>query len=161
EKAIACDARYAFAHSCLAHATVALHGYAAAPQDILKAAVERARHAVELNPQEGACHRILARILLFARNYDLAEHHNSRSLELNPNDAGAMAARGDLFTNRGHSEEGLIWIEKAMRLNPFYPTWYNVTLGVTLYALRRFQEASQAFDRLPQSGHWSRVYRAA
>jgi tetratricopeptide (TPR) repeat protein len=127
----------------------------------LKAAVERARQAVELDPQEGGCHRILGVILFFARNYDLAEYHERRALELNPNDAYGMTSLGDLLAQRGHAEEGLMWIEKAMRLNPFHPTWYNIHLGTALYSLRRFEEAARAFERLPLSAYWSLEHRAA
>jgi tetratricopeptide (TPR) repeat protein len=127
----------------------------------LKAAVERARHAVELDPQEGACRRFLGEMLLYARNYDQAEYHARRALELNPNDADGMTSLGYILANRGHCEEGLAWIEKAMRLNPFHPPWYNYDMGLALYSVRRFEEAARAFGRIPNPGPSARARRAA
>ena len=52
-------------------------------------------------------------------------------------------------------------MESAIRLNPLHPSWYNASLGVALYSLKRYAEAEQAFKRLPTAGYWSRTRRAA
>ena len=62
---------------------------------------------------------------------------------------------GDLLVQRGHPADGLVWIEKAMRLNPFHPPWYHALLAAALYSLRRFSEAAQAIKRMPDEGRWS------
>jgi Tfp pilus assembly protein PilF len=90
-KAIEADPNYALAHANMALATAALHGFASAPSQVLNDAIDRAQRAVELEPQEGNCHAILSFLQLFSRNYDLAEYHARRSLELNPNDADGAA----------------------------------------------------------------------
>ena len=113
EKAIERDPRYALAHSLLALARLALHGYAAAPQQWKDAAATLARRGVELDPQDGSCHRILGHILLYCREYDLAEHHARRAVELNPNDADCAISMGFLLVVRGFPVDGLAWIEKA------------------------------------------------
>jgi len=161
EKAVSCASRYALAHAYLALSTVAVHGFATAPADVLTAEIERARSAVELEPQEEGCHRILGRLHLFARNYDLAEHHARRASDLNPNDADGTFYLGYLLAQRGHPEVGLVWMEKAMRLNPFHSTWYDVQMGVALYSLRRFEEAAKVFARIPSSDRWTKARRAA
>jgi tetratricopeptide (TPR) repeat protein len=56
---------------------------------------------------------------------------------------------------RGHPAEGLAWIERAMRLNPFHPHWYHATHAIALYSLKRFVEAAQAIKRMPSEGRWS------
>ena len=53
EKALACDPSYALAHSFLALARIALHGYGAAPADVKRASSATARRGVDLDPQEG------------------------------------------------------------------------------------------------------------
>ena len=114
-----------------------------------------ARRGVDLDPQEGGCHRILGRVLLYAREYDVAEYHARRAVELNPNDADGAISLGDSLVQRGRPAEGLAWIEKAMRLNPFHPLWYHALHAMALYSLRRFSEAAQAIKRMPSEGRWS------
>lgn len=155
EKAIASDPNYALAHSYLALAQIALHGYGAAPLDIKRASSAMARRGVDLDPQEGGCHRILGQVLQYMHELEAAEHHTRRAVELNPNDADGAISMGDLLVTKGHPVEGLAWIEKAMRLNPFHPPWYHSTHAVALYSLRRFAEAAQAIKRMPSEGRWS------
>ena len=155
EKALACDPSYALAHSYLAIARIALHGYGAAPADVKRASSAMARRGVDLDPQEGGCHRILGHVLRYIREYDVAEHHAKRAVELNPNDADGAAAMGDVLVERGYPADGLVWIEKAMRLNPFHPPWYHALHATALYSLRRFSEAAQAIKRMPDEGRWS------
>ena len=155
EKAIANDPNFALAHSYLALARIALHGYGAAPLDIKRASSVMARRGVDLDPQEGGCHRILGHVLRYVREFEVAEHHARRAVELNPNDADGTASMGELLVTRGHPVEGLAWIEKAMRLNPFHPPWYHFLHAGALYSLRRFSEAAQAIKRMPSEGRWS------
>ena len=155
EEALAYDPSFALAHSYLALARIALHGYRAAPTDVKAASSAMARRGVELDPQEGGCHRILGHLLLYLSEYDLAEHHVRRAIGLNPNDADGAATMSEVLIRRGHPTDGLVWIEKAMRLNPFHPPWYYAVQATALYSLRRFSEAAQAIKRMPDEGRWS------
>jgi adenylate cyclase len=162
ERAVALDPRYALAHAYLAFAWVALHGHASAPAEVLDAAFATATHALELDPQDNRCHRILAHIWLMRRDYNTAEHHLRRALDLNPNDADARVSIGNLLALRGRPEEALACIEAAMRLNPIYPTWYNLFLAIAFYSLRRYEEAARALHRVSADPrYWSRARLAA
>jgi TolB-like protein/Tfp pilus assembly protein PilF len=161
KRAVKLDARYALAHAYHALVWVALHGHASAPAGVLDEALATATHALELDPQESRCHRILSHIWIMRRDFSTAEHHLRRAVDLNPNDADAKVSMGNLLALRGRPEEALIWIDAAMRLNPLYPTWYNVFLGIALYSLRRYEEAAQALHRLSNRGYWSRARLAA
>jgi len=157
ERAIALDPRYALAHAYRALVWVGLHGHAAAPADVLDTAFAMASHALELDPLEGGCHRTLGLIWMYRRDFDRAEHHFRRALELNPNNADRRIDLGNLLTMRGRPEEGLDLMYSAVRLNPINPTWYNPQLGIALYSLRRYEDAAQAFGRVPNPGYWSRA----
>ncbi|CCV15042.1 adenylate/guanylate cyclase domain-containing protein [Mesorhizobium sp. STM 4661] len=161
ERAVALDPQYALAHANLVNASLALHGSAATPPEVLDAAFATASHALELDPQESSCHRVLALIWLYRRDYDAAEYHYRRALELNPNDADRLMGLGYLLALRGKLEEALGWMQEAMRLNPFQPIWYGVRLGIALYSLKRYAEAAQALKRIPTPGYWSRARLAA
>ncbi len=161
KRAVSLDGGYALAHTFLALAWVALHGHASAPTEVLDTAFATATHGLELDPQDSRCHRVLAHIWLMRRDYNSAEHHLRRALDLNPNDADARAGMGNLLALRGKPEEALVWLETAMRLNPLYPKWYNIFLGITSYSLRRYDEAAQALHRVSDPGYWSRARLAA
>jgi adenylate cyclase len=161
ERAVALDPHYALAHSYLALTRVAINGLATAPAEILDAAFAEARHAMDLDPQESRCHRILSTICLYRREYDMAEQHLRQAFELNPNDADAMMEKGRLLALRGKPQEALGWMEASVRLNPLHPPWYHAHFGVALYSLRRFVEAAQALKRMPDPGAWSRARLAA
>jgi tetratricopeptide (TPR) repeat protein len=90
----------------------------------------------------------------------MAEHHLRRSIELNPNDADGMMEMGYLLTMRGRAD-ALSFMEAAVRLNPFHPTWYNADLGAAFYSARRYAEAAQAMKRLPNRQQWSGARLAA
>ena len=161
ERAVALDQRYAVATSFLAFAKVAENGHASAPTAILDEAFTQAKHAVELDPLESRCHRVLSTICLYRREYDIAEQHLRRAFDLNPNDADALAMKGRLLTVHGRHEEALVCLETAVRLNPLHPTWYMAPFGIALYSLRRFAEAAQAFQRFPRRSPWSNARLAA
>jgi tetratricopeptide (TPR) repeat protein len=160
ERAVALDPQYAAAQAYLARIKIALHGHAACPADVLDAAYAMAARALELDPQESRGHRALANIWLYRRDYDAAEHHFRRALELNPNDADHMMGVGYILALRGRPEEALDWMEGAMRLNPFYHSWYNGQRGIALYSLRRYAEAAKDFSKFPP-GYWSGARLAA
>jgi adenylate cyclase len=152
ERAVTLDPRYALAHSYLAMVLLAMHGWATAPAEILSGAFAKARHAVELDPQDSRCHRILGEICLYRREYEMAEQHIRRAFDLNPNDSDAVVQKGRLLAMRGRPEEALDCLETAVRLNPLHPPWYNAYFGITLYSLRRFAEAAQTLKRMPDLG---------
>jgi TolB-like protein/class 3 adenylate cyclase/Tfp pilus assembly protein PilF len=160
ERAVVLDPQYAVAHAYLAFVRIAMCGYASAPAEVLAAARSLGTRAVGLDPQESRCHRMLGGICLFGRDYDAAEHHLRRSIDLNPSDADGLMQMGYLLALRGRAH-ALGWMEAAIRLNPFHPLWYNADLGVALYTLRRYAEAAQAFKRLPDRWQWSSARLAA
>ena len=164
ERAVEIDPSYGRAHSCCGLATAFVHRdttAAAVPREALDAALRMALTGARLNPQDSRSHTALTVIHLMRREHELAEHHARHAVDLNPNDADAMATVGDVLARRGHPEEGLEWINKAKRLNPYHPPFYDSALAVTLYAMRRYREAVQVYNRLPGLHPWLRAGLAA
>ncbi len=161
EAAVERDPRFALAYAYLALARVALHGYADAPAEVLKDAFAIARKAVALDGQENACHRLLALVCVFRREFDMAERHFRRAYQLNPNDANGLVQMGGLLARRGRLDEGLEWINEGMRLNPFPPSWYEAALANVLYLLERYDEAALALSELPNPGPYTHARLAA
>jgi adenylate cyclase len=67
---------------------------------------------------------------------------------MNPNDPRIVAQRGELLTWLGRPDEGVEWIKKAMRVDPFGAPGRAHLLGRALYTARRYAEAIDAFKKI-------------
>jgi TolB-like protein len=105
------------------------------------AALEFARKAVAIDPNDAGCRWILAYLLAYARSFTESDQEFDRAIELDPNEADAWAALSDIAVLAGQVEEGLEHIRKAFRLNPFPPSYYYMTLGQAQYAHRDYEAA--------------------
>ena len=55
---------------------------------------------------------------------------SSKSVELGPGDAYALAFRGDILIEAGEFAEGINSLKQAIRLCPFPPAWFLFILGM-------------------------------
>ena len=101
-----------------------------------------------LDENDSDVHRILAAVNLMRGDLDQASYHQSRALQLNPNDDLIVVQQGELLTWQGRPEEGIVWIQKAMRLNPYHPERFWSHLGRSYFVARRYAEAAEALHRL-------------
>jgi adenylate cyclase len=93
-------------------------------------------------------------------NYEQAKALNLRAMQLNPTDAYVKAQGASIMTYLGDPEYGLTLVEEAESLDPLLPVWCVEERGVALYALGRYQDALDAFDRQVFQTARSRLYRA-
>jgi adenylate cyclase len=84
---------------------------------------------------------------------DRAVHHQDRALSLNPNDDLIVVQHGEILTWLGQPDEGIDWIKKAMRLNPYHPERFWHHLGRAHFVARRYQEAIEALQRISAPDH--------
>jgi TolB-like protein/class 3 adenylate cyclase len=164
ERAVELDPEYAVAHAYCGMAAVFLNRQTTAgllDAKVLASSLEQGLIGIKLDPQDSRCHRALVIIRLFRREYDLAEHHARQAVSSNPNDADDIALMGLVLTLRGHAEDAPAWIEKAKRLNPFHPPYYDAASGRMLYAMRRYAESVQAYMRIPGLNSFLRAQLAA
>ena len=80
-------------------------------------------------------------------------YHEDRALALNPNDDLIVVQQGEILTWLGRPEEGIDWIKKAMRLNPYHPERYWNHLGRAYFVARRYREAIEAFQHISAPDH--------
>lgn len=111
------------------------------------AALELARKAVALDPNDAGCRWILAYLLAFDGDFAGADREFAQAMALDPNEADTFAALSDIAVLDGRIEEGLEHIRKAFRLNPFPQSWYYLTLGQALYAARQYGAAVETLRR--------------
>ena len=72
----------------------------------------------------------------------------ARALSLNPNDDLIVVQQGEILTWLGQAEEGIEWIRKAMRLNPFHPERFWFHLARAQFAARRYSDAIESLRRI-------------
>jgi adenylate cyclase len=117
--------------------------------------------AYELNADEPDVHRILCELAMWQRDFDRAQYHQDRAIELNPNDERIVCQRGDLYSRIGSSEEAVEWVRKAMRLNPYHLNRWWSHLGRGLFGMGEYAEALSAFRRVHSPRLIERVFLAA
>ena len=117
--------------------------------------------AIELDENEAEAHRIMATFQMWSGNFETAEYHCSRALELNPSDAFIKARSAAFYTYKGEPNRALELIEEAVVQDPFLPVWCIEERGIALFAARRFEEALAALGAMSFQTYRSRCYEAA
>ncbi|MBY5779678.1 adenylate cyclase [Rhizobium leguminosarum] len=112
-----------------------------------KAALQLARKAVAIDPNDAGCRWILAYLLAYERSFAEADAQFAKAIELDPNEADTFAALSDIAVLAGRVGEGLEHIAKAFRLNPFPAGWYYLTLGQAQYAAGQYEAAIETLRR--------------
>jgi adenylate cyclase len=146
ERAITLDPGYAHAHAWKACTLGQRWGYhwtedRKALEPLIIAELET---ALRLDDNDSDVHRILAAIRLVYEDFEKCLYHQQRALSLNPNDDLVVVQQGEILTWIGQAEEGIAWIQKAMRLNPYHPERFWAHLGRAHFAARRYAEAEAA-----------------
>jgi adenylate cyclase len=154
ERAIELDPKYAQAHAWKAcvYGQMITYGWCDL-KDGLRVIEEEVMRALALDDNDSDVHRILAALKLRQDDHDKASYHQARALSLNPNDDLIVVQQGEFATWLGQAEEGIDWIRKAMRLNPYHPPRFWSHLGRAYFVARRYAEAVEAVQRLPTLDH--------
>ncbi len=95
------------------------------------------------------------------RDFETAEYHHRRAMELNPSDAYIKARSAAFYTFKGEPTKALELIEAAVAQDPFLPVWCIEEKGVALFALKRFEKAISALGAMPFQTFRSRCYEAS
>ena len=146
ERAIELDPNYAHAHAwkaCVLGQTWIYNWCESRPETQARV-MESLQTALALDDNDCDVHRILAAINVIQDKHDQAVYHQRRALSLNPNDDLVVVQQGEILTWLGQPEEGIDWIRKAMRLNPYHPERFWSHLARACFAARRYGEAVDA-----------------
>ena len=102
-----------------------------------------AERALALDTTNSSLHAHYGILLMYHRP-DEAREHFDKAVQLNPNDAKAMALYGYFLTSVHEVENALVQFDKAGQLNPLAPNWTNWLKGITYYTARRYPDAIRA-----------------
>jgi len=163
DRAVALDPNYAHAHAwkaCVLGQTW-IYGWCADRDATFQQVADELQIALALDDNDSDVHRILAAVNLTRDDHDRAAYHQERALALNPNYDLVVVQQGEFLTWLGRPEEGIDWIRKAMRLNPYHPERFWNHLGRALYGAERFAEAAEAFARITRPDHTHHAFLAA
>ena len=162
-RAIEIDPNYAHAHAWKACVTgqAWLHKWCEDPDASVQLISDELQTALSLDDNDADVHRILAALKLNFNEYDKAIYHQERALSLNPNSDLIVVQQGELLTWLGRPAEGIEWIRRAMRLNPYHPERFWSHLGRAQYTARIYADAIQSFSKLAAPDHTHHAFLAA
>ena len=164
DRAIAMDPEYAHARAWRACVLAQswIHGwFEGDPGQMLNELLAELTRALELDENDADIHRILAGCYITLENKDRALLHQESALRLNPNYDLCVVQRGELLTWLGRPDEGIEWILKAMRLNPYHPPRLWSHFGRAHFVARRYEEAIDAFKHMDPMGELQHAITAA
>jgi TolB-like protein/class 3 adenylate cyclase/Flp pilus assembly protein TadD len=153
EKAIELDPKYgrAYAAMALIYWTTSLNYWKWEPtlgvtmDECYLSAPKYLAMAME-NPTSLA-HQVNADMMLYKRLHGKAIFEAERAIELDPNDARAQFTMGKVLIFDGRPEEGVEFIKKAMRLDPYYPAEPLCSLGLAHFGLGQLEKAVNLIER--------------
>jgi adenylate cyclase len=163
DRAIALDPNYAHAHAwkaCVLGQTW-VYGWCADRDATFQQVAAELETALALDDNDSDVHRILAAVNLTRDDHDKAAYHQERALALNPNYDLVVVQQGEFLTWLGRPEEGIEWIKKAMRLNPYHPERFWNHIGRAYYCAEKFAEAAEAFARITRPDYTHHAFLAA
>jgi adenylate cyclase len=147
--ALALDPQYAAA-SALLGATYLWEWVNQQSEDlhILDQAAAFAQQAVSLNEALPLAQRLMSGVYLWKdKDYTRAITAGERALTLDPNDADSYVELAGLLSYVGRTTEAVTLLQKAMRLNPQYPSRYLFALGHIYHAAWKNDEALTVLQR--------------
>jgi len=117
-------------------------------------AYDYALRAFQLNDSDHVVQMILGRILLFRRQFDLAEQHLDKALMLNANDADSLVQIASCMAYLGKAERGEQLFQKGMRLNPYRDNWYYTYGSLAYFVQGQYDAFIDVASKAPLTEVW-------
>jgi len=143
EQALSLDPAYASAASDLAylHLIDLYIGCARPREEILSSASRWARKALSLDKDSALALTVLSMVHLFHREFDEAVQVGRKAVDLTPSTAEILANYAWVLYAANLVDESIVQIQRARRLHPLHPPWYETVLAFDYSSLGRYEEA--------------------
>ena len=163
ERAIELDPNYAHARAWRAcvMGQAWTYGWGEPTEEAIDTAVKELNDPNLSDENDADVHRILAAICIARSQFDRALQHQEKALRRNPNYDLVVVQQGELLTWLGQAEEGIEWIERAMKLNPFHPQRFWSHLARAYFVAERYAESAESLKRLTDPDADAHAYFAA
>jgi adenylate cyclase len=139
------DYSVAFAFKAWTHYIDVRMGFTDTPARSTDLMETAARRSLEIDPGQPHGHGALGGVFSLKRRFDDAIREGEIAVRDAPNDAHLRAFVGRLMIVAGRPEEGVRHMRVAMRLHPFYPTFY---LGIAANGLEELGRDQEAIEHL-------------
>lgn len=167
-RAIELDPNFAAAYARQSYAQVisAIYFEAENVEELLDEALELARKACQLDPDDAVCRFALGRVYLARGEYERSLAELKTATQLNPGMAQAHCGLGDSLAYAGHPNAAMECFEEAVRLSPSDPyRWAFLSYGATALLFKREFEraadwATQA-ESVPNAHYWATAIRTS
>jgi TolB-like protein/class 3 adenylate cyclase/Tfp pilus assembly protein PilF len=103
-------------------------------------------------------HEVASAMLVHSQQQAEGIAEAQRAVASDPNDADGYVALAGALSFAGRPGEALEAVERAMRLNPHYPSSYAYQRGLALFGLNRLDEAAVSLERaieINPDDYWS------
>jgi len=163
EKTVALDSDYAIAWALLS--ILYLDAFTFSIR-VLKNPIERgteaARKAIAIDPFCQHAYFGMCFAQLLQRNEEEIIRNAEKIIELNPNAGFLLGTAGWFLAMTGRFDEGFRYIERSMRLNPLFPSWFHFPYFLNCYLDGNFDDALETVKKfgLPDF-FWNPLLHAA
>ena len=130
------------------HFEDAHHGWSESREESLLRAVELAKKAQALDDSDPMIHALWGAIYLRQGRSDQAIAEGEKSVALGPNQANPHLMLAMYLHSTGRHKEALPLLRKAMRLDPYYPSFYLELLGSIYLHMEEYSKAVEAYKVL-------------
>ena len=118
------------------------------PMRALDKAVDLAYRAIDRYALDARGYGELGYACLYRKEHEESLAAYDRAHDLNPNDADILAEMADSLVYAGRAEEAVRLLERAMRLNPYFPDWYLWYLGDAYFHLGQYEKTIAAVTQM-------------
>ena len=116
-------------------------GNAKFPRETIEKGMELAQKALAMDDSIASAHALLSALYQAKGEYDKAITEGERAVALDPGATISLVVYADSLTFAGRPEEAIPLYQKAIRLNPFGPSYLYRDFGRALRYAGRFEEA--------------------
>jgi TolB-like protein len=136
------------------------HGYNVLP-DSLDRALQAARTAVDLKPDNAYANFVLAEVYFFRQDLGAFRAAAERAIALNSRDSDAVAMIGIMMGYGGDWVRSVELTTRAMELNPNHPGWYRFNTFFNEYRQGHYEEALAIAQRINMPDYFADPYARA
>ena len=115
-----------------------------------KKASNLAQKALSVDESDGWSHALMSFLYLLQREYEKAVESGKRSVEMQPNGAMVHMIFGGTLSYAGRVDEAIVYLKRAIRLNPFPPWFFYHNLGRCYLQKGQYEDAIMEFKKALQ-----------